>query len=94
VAAPVPSTGSGQVWEHQIRDERDFERHVDYIHFNPMKHGYVKKIGDWPYSSFHAFVRQDIYPPDWAGGDDDDGEFGETTQSSRAQKERARRSGP
>jgi putative transposase len=39
-------------WEHAIRDEEDFRRHVDYIHFNPVKHGYVQKVADWPYSSF------------------------------------------
>src|SRR5579872_2724577 len=40
-------------WEHTIRDERDFENHVNYIHYNPVKHGYVKRVKDWPYSSFH-----------------------------------------
>lgn len=54
-------------WEHTIRDERDYERHVDYIHFNPVKHGYVTRVGDWPYSSFHRFVEKGIYPTDWGG---------------------------
>jgi putative transposase len=54
-------------WEHTIRDERDLERHVDYIHFNPVKHGYVSRVRDWPYSSFHQMVRVGIYPDDWAG---------------------------
>ena len=53
-------------WEHQIRDNRDFERHVDYIHWNPVKHNRVERVSDWPYSSFHAYVRRDIYPADWA----------------------------
>lgn len=66
-------------WEHLIRDERDFARHADYIHFNPVKHGYVKQVVDWPYSTFHRCVMDGIYPEDWAGssvGDGDD-DFGE-----------------
>jgi putative transposase len=54
-------------WEHTIRDDRDYERHVDYIHFNPVKHGLVARVGDWPYSSFHRYVRSGILPNDWAG---------------------------
>ncbi|MCL5669358.1 MAG: transposase [Gammaproteobacteria bacterium] len=53
-------------WEHQIRDERDFEKHADYIHWNPVKHGYVRRSQDWPYSSFRRFVARGIYPMDWA----------------------------
>jgi putative transposase len=60
-------------WEHAIRDDEDFKRHVDYIHFNPVKHGYVQKVSDWPHSSFHQYVRLGILPEDWAGIDD---EFG------------------
>ena len=54
-------------WEHTIRDEGDFERHVDYIHFNPVKHGHVTRVRDWPYSSFHRYVRNGCLPADWAG---------------------------
>ena len=54
-------------WEHQIRDDRDFEKHVEYIHWNPVKHGHAKNVKDWPYSSFHSFVERGIYPPDWCG---------------------------
>src|SRR3954451_21304408 len=54
-------------WEHTIRDDRDFERHVDYIHFNPVKHGLVSRVRDWPYSSFHQYVRCGLLPEDWAG---------------------------
>ena len=54
-------------WEHQIRDDEDFARHVDYIHWNPMKHCYVARVMDWPYSSFHRYVRHGVYPSDWAG---------------------------
>jgi putative transposase len=52
-------------WEHRIRDETDFERHVEYIHYNPVKHGFVSTPMDWPYSSIHKYVRAGIYPPDW-----------------------------
>ena len=47
-------------WEHQIRDEKDFVRHVDYIHINPVSHGLVKAPIEWPYSSFHRLVGQDF----------------------------------
>jgi putative transposase len=65
-------------WEHTIRDERDFERHVDYIHFNPVKHGLVARVCDWPHSSFHRYVRLGLLPMDWAGDHGTPpGEFGE-----------------
>lgn len=65
-------------WEHTIRDERDFARHVDYIHYNPVKHGYVIRVQDWPHSSFHRMVRLGTYPIDWAGeAGAVDGAFGE-----------------
>jgi putative transposase len=54
-------------WEHLIRDDEDFRRHVDYVHINPLKHGLVGRVQDWPYSSFHRGVRLGIYPEDWAG---------------------------
>ncbi|MEN8260368.1 MAG: transposase [Pseudomonadota bacterium] len=53
-------------WEHVMRDEQDYERHMDYIHFNPVKHGYVNFERDWPYSSFHRWVQRGVYPGDWA----------------------------
>ncbi|WP_297529382.1 REP-associated tyrosine transposase [Thiohalobacter sp.] len=52
-------------WEHRIRDQADWERHLDYIHFNPVKHGLVPSAGDWPYSSFHRLVARGWYPEDW-----------------------------
>lgn len=52
-------------WEHQIRDEYDFARHVDYLHWNPVKHGLVARACEWPYSTFHRFVRDGVYPSDW-----------------------------
>ena len=65
-------------WEHTIRDDRDFERHVDYIHFNPVKHGLARCVRDWPHSSFHRYVREGLLPNDWAGDVSDNGmDFGE-----------------
>lgn len=54
-------------WEHCIRDEADFERHVDYVHVNPVKHGLVSRVKDWPYSSFHRYVERGVYPENWGG---------------------------
>ncbi|HLV18988.1 MAG TPA: transposase [Pseudomonas sp.] len=61
-------------WEHQIRDEEDFRRHADYIHINPLKHGHVTRVVDWPYSTFHRAVRGGMYAPDWAAGEVDGGQ--------------------
>jgi len=60
-------------WEHLIRDDEDYARHIDYIHWNPVKHGLVKRVKDWPYSSFHPYVKNNIYPLDWASMGDFDG---------------------
>lgn len=59
-------------WEHLIRDEMDFQRHIDYVHVNPLKHGLVKRVGDWPYSTFHRAVNAGIYTMDWCGGVEDE----------------------
>jgi putative transposase len=56
-------------WEHQIRNDWDFARHVDYIHWNPVKHGLVSRAVDWPYSTFHSYVRRGVYQPDWGLAD-------------------------
>jgi putative transposase len=64
-------------WEHQIRDDEDLQRHVDYIHFNPVKHGWVMRARDWPYSSLHRFVREGILPQDWGISAALDGQYGE-----------------
>jgi putative transposase len=53
-------------WEHTIRDERDLEAHMDYIHYNPVKHGHAGCPHAWPWSSFARWVRAGRYPPDWA----------------------------
>ncbi|MFK5970962.1 MAG: transposase [Candidatus Marithrix sp.] len=52
-------------WEHLIHDEQDYKQHIDYIHFNPVKHGWVTKVINWKYSSFHLFLQRGIYLPDW-----------------------------
>jgi putative transposase len=64
-------------WEHTVGDETDLARHVDYIHFNPVKHGLARRVRDWPHSSFHRYVRQGVLPEDWAGDGGGLGDFGE-----------------
>jgi hypothetical protein len=53
-------------WEHAIRDERDYQRHVDYIHYNPVKHGHVSSPHEWPHSSYMRWVERGMYPANWA----------------------------
>ncbi len=60
-------------WEHLIRNENDLNGHRNYIHHNPVKHGCVNHIRDWPYSTFHRYVKEGVYPIDWCGGTDVDG---------------------
>lgn len=60
--------GEPQYWEHLIKDERDYQAHKDYVHINPVKHGLVKQVKDWPYSTFHNLVEQGVYTQDWGGG--------------------------
>jgi len=64
-------------WEHLIRDEADYARHVEYCYINPVKHGLVRRVLDWPHSSFHRDVRLGIFPEDWAGDVAAGGAFGE-----------------
>ena len=64
-------------WEHLVRDEADYARHVEYCYINPLKHGLVTRVRDWPHSSFHRDVRAGIVPPDWAGEIEQNGGFGE-----------------
>ncbi|MEI8362605.1 MAG: transposase [Betaproteobacteria bacterium] len=52
-------------WEHLIRDDDDYAKHMDYVHFNPVKHGLVNRVLDWPHSSFHRHARNGIYAQDW-----------------------------
>ena len=66
-------------WDHVIRDERDMNSHIDYIHFNPVKHGLTKAPGEWEYSSFSEYLREGLYESDWGVKDRPTfaGEFGE-----------------
>ncbi len=54
-------------WEHAICNDDDLTRHIDYIHYNPVKHGHVAQVQDWPHSSFHRYVAQRLLPADWGG---------------------------
>ena len=63
-------------WEHTIRDDRDLESHVNYVHFNPVKHGHVTRAIDWPHSTFHRYGAHGSLPTHWAGVSAE-GEFGE-----------------
>ena len=76
--ADIPGSGTSRLrrrersvwqrrfWEHQIRDEQDYAAHMDYIHYNPVKHGLVSAPRDWPYSSFQRYVGLGLYSADWA----------------------------
>jgi putative transposase len=64
-------------WEHTIRDERDYATHMDYIHFNPVKHSLTENPGDWPFSSFRRCVAMGLYPAEWLGGGIEPSEVGE-----------------
>ena len=66
-AAGTPSPWQARYWEHTLRDEDDLHRHVDYVHINPLKHGLVARVTDWPYSTFHRYVARGHLPRDWAG---------------------------
>ena len=56
-------------WEHTIRDQQDWRKHMDYIHYNPVKHGYVESPADWPNSSFKQNVAKVWYQEDWGGSE-------------------------
>ncbi len=66
-------------WRQRIADDLDYQRHLDYIHFDPVRHGYVSQAREWPYSSFHRAVRDGLYPADWTGSGctDDEQNWGE-----------------
>ncbi len=65
-------------WEHEGRDDIDLTRHIEYIHFNPVKHKHVTVPAEWPYSSIHRYIRQGVLTPDWAAGVNTSGSgFGE-----------------
>jgi len=56
-------------WEHLVRDEEDFERHFDYIHYNPVKHGLAERPRDWPWSSFHRYVKAGYFTDNWGSAE-------------------------
>ena len=62
---PDPGVWQVRYWEHVVRNETDYRQHVDYIHYNPVKHGYVRRPWDWPHSSFRQYVQRGLYPQDW-----------------------------
>ncbi|MFI3136170.1 MAG: transposase [Methylococcaceae bacterium] len=64
-------------WTHLIMDQDDFNRHVDYIHWNPVKHGWVCQVADWPHSSFFKFVKMGVYPMTWGHSGEFDFDAGE-----------------
>jgi putative transposase len=64
-------------WEHLVRDEADYARHIEYCYINPIKHGLFRRVQDWPHSSFHRDVRRGLFPMDWAGEVEPAGDFGE-----------------
>jgi putative transposase len=86
--APISRNARGEYdlwqrrfWEHTIRDEADFERCADCIHYNPVKHGLATAPRAWPFSSLHRYVRAGILPGDWGGdGGAMDGNFGEPAE--------------
>ncbi|MGB5396309.1 MAG: hypothetical protein WBN96_04120 [Gammaproteobacteria bacterium] len=66
-------------WEHKIRNDHDFENHMNYIHYNPVKHGYVAKPSDWQLSTIHQYIESGILDVNWGSGTIDviTGDFGE-----------------
>ena len=64
-------------WDHVIRDEKDFENHLHYIHFNPVRHGYVKDPRDWTYSSYIEWEKRGLYPPAFTWEEPKDKDWGE-----------------
>jgi putative transposase len=84
VPLQADARGEYRLWqrrygEHTIRDDEDRQRHVDYIHYNPVKHGLIDRVADWLFSSFHRLVKRGELPLDWAGGSliDAPSDFGE-----------------
>jgi putative transposase len=69
-------------WEHAIRDERDYDAHMDYVHFNPVRHGLVARPGDWAWSSFRRCVSQGVYAAEWDGPGEELAEAGEPRDES------------
>ena len=66
----IPTLWQSRFWERTLRDARDVEQHVHYIHFNPVKHGNVQQVIDWPHSTFHRYVKNGVYPANWGSAPD------------------------
>ncbi len=64
-------------WEHAICGDEDYARHMDYLHYNPVKHGYVGAVRDWPHSTFHRLTEVGVYSPDWGSNGVEDLAVGE-----------------
>ncbi|AEB10305.1 REP-associated tyrosine transposase [Desulfobacca acetoxidans] len=60
-----PPFWQSRFWAHVINDEQDFENHMNYIHYNPVKHGYVETPRDWQWTSLHRLIEEGLYPPNW-----------------------------
>lgn len=74
VNTPVTERGEKKIWqrrfwEHLLRNEKDWQAHMDYIHYNPVKHGYVKSPKDWHHGSFHSAVKRGLYEEDWGASE-------------------------
>lgn len=69
---PLDIIWQRRYWEHFIRGEAGFQAHVDYVHINPVKHGLVERVVDWPHSTFHHLVKQGVYPAGWGSGQEND----------------------
>ncbi|MCP5047935.1 MAG: hypothetical protein GY940_12235 [bacterium] len=65
MSIPKRAIWQKRFWEHLIRDEKDMKNHLEYIHYNPVKHGLVNSPVEWPLSSIHRYVLNGLYPPDW-----------------------------
>lgn len=73
LASPsMRSVWQTRFWEHPIRDDDDYQRHVEYIWSNPAKHGHTERASDWSHSSLHRSVQQGLVPPDWGGSANSD----------------------
>ena len=64
----TPPVWQDRFWEHLIRNDQDFQKHLDYIHYNPVKHGLVESPKDWPSSTFHRYLQEGLYPLNWGEG--------------------------
>jgi putative transposase len=60
-----PPFWQNRFWAHLITDEKDYENHINYIHYNPVKHGLVEKASGWPWTSLHHMIEAGIFPTDW-----------------------------